>query len=98
MARGLKLFGIPYAVTAVADPRGAAIKVGDDGFLDQARLYPAAEDLLAEASQLDGVMIGTRCNLHTEMACKVAQTGLPLFLEKPVAITFEQVQRLHNAF
>ena len=98
MARGLSVFGIPYAVTAVADPRGEAIKAGDDGFLAQARVVPTADDLLADAAQLDGVMIGTRCNLHTEMACKVATTGLPLFLEKPVAISFEQVQQLDAAF
>jgi predicted dehydrogenase len=98
LARSLAVYGIPYAVTAVADPRGEAIKVGDDGFLDQARLYPTADDLLAEASQLDGVMIGTRCDQHTDLACKVAQTGLPLYLEKPVGISFEQVRRLHDAF
>lgn len=98
MARSLKPFGIPYAVTAVADPRGEAVKANDDGFLAQARLYPSAGDLLGDAAQLDGVMIGTRCNLHTEMACKVAATGLPLFLEKPVAITFAEVQQLDEAF
>ena len=43
-------------------------------------------------------MIGTRCHLPTEMACKVAPTNLPLFLEKPVAITFEQVRQLTEAF
>jgi len=54
--------------------------------------------LLAHADQLDGVMIGTRCYLHTEMASKVAPANLPLFLEKPVAITFEQVGQLEAAF
>ena len=43
-------------------------------------------------------MVGTRCYLHTEMACKVAARGLPLFLEKPVAITFDQVKALDAAF
>jgi predicted dehydrogenase len=98
MARAMKVFGIPYVVTAVADPRGESLRAGDDGFLEKARLYPTADDLLADASQLDGVMVGTRCHLHTEMACKVATTGLPLFLEKPVAITFDQVRRLDETF
>jgi predicted dehydrogenase len=98
MARAMKVFGIPYAVTAIADPRGEALRTDDDGFLERARIYPTADELLAGAPQLDGVMIGTRCHLHTEMACKVAATGLPLFLEKPVAITFDQVQRLDEAY
>lgn len=85
MAKQLKIFGIPYQVTAVADPRADEIKAKDDGFLSAARFYPTADALLAEASQLDGVMVGTRCGLHTEIACKVAPYVLPLFLEKPVA-------------
>jgi predicted dehydrogenase len=98
MARALKPFGIPYAITAVADPRGDLIRANDDGLLANTRFHPTADDLLAQAAHLDGVMIGTRCNLHTEMACKVAATGLPLFLEKPVAITFDQVSQLDEAF
>jgi predicted dehydrogenase len=43
-------------------------------------------------------MIGTRCLLHTEMACKVATHNIPLFLEKPVAITFDQTRELDAAF
>lgn len=98
MARALQPFGIPFAVTAVADPRREQILANDDGFLNQARFYDSADELLNEAAQLDGIMIGTRCNLHTEMACKVAKTGLPIFLEKPVAINFGQLQQLAAAF
>ena len=52
------------------------------------------------ANHLDGIMIGTRCLLHTEMACKVATHNIPLFLEKPVAvaITFDQTRELDAAF
>lgn len=98
MARALRVFGIPYRVAALADPRGQEIQAGDDGFLAETRFCADADELLAGADELDGVMIGTRCALHTEMACKVAATGLPLFLEKPVAITFEQLAQLHDAF
>lgn len=98
MARELGLWQIPYQVTAVADPQGARIQANDDGFLRHARFYDDADQLLEHADQLDGIMIGTRCNLHTEMACKVAKTGLPLFLEKPVAITFDQAAQLQRAF
>ena len=98
MARSLAMFNIPYRVAAIADPRADEIRANDDGFLAEADYYHSADELLAEADQLDGVMIGTRCHLHTELACKVAAVNIPLFLEKPVAITFEQVQRLEKAF
>lgn len=98
MARALGVFHIPYQVTAVADPRWRDIQAADDGFLSAATFYDSADELLAQAGELDGVMIGTRCQLHAEMACKVAATGLPLFLEKPVAITFDQVRRLDETF
>lgn len=98
MAKALRIFGIPYQVAAVADPRADEIRAQDDGFLQDARFYTNADELLAQADELDGIMIGTRCNLHTEVACKVAPTNLPLFLEKPVAITFDQVRQLEATF
>ena len=98
MARGLDIFGIPYRVAAVADPRAAAIQAGNDPFLADTRFTTSADELLACADELDGIMIGTRCNLHTEMAIKVAPTQLPLFLEKPVSITFDEARRLDAAF
>ena len=98
MAKGLDIFGIPYRVTAVADPRSDRIQADNDPFLSDTRFYTSADELLAAADELDGIMIGTRCNMHTEMALKVAPTGLPLFLEKPVSITFDEVRRLHAAY
>ncbi len=98
MAKNLAIFGIPYQVAAIADPRAAEIQAQNDPFLQHAQFYTTADELLTQATDLDGVMIGTRCNLHTEMACKVAATDLPLFLEKPVAITFDQLHRLHTAY
>ncbi len=98
MAKELAIFGIPYRVTAVADPRGDRIQADNDPFLADTRFYASADELLAAADELDGIMIGTRCNLHTEMALKVAPTELPLFLEKPVAITFDEARRLHAAY
>jgi predicted dehydrogenase len=97
MAKAMQMFNIPYQVVAVADPRAAEIREQDDPFLADATFYTSADELLAHA-RLDGIMIGTRCHLHTEMACKVARYNLPLFLEKPVAITFEQARRLQESF
>ncbi|MBW7453391.1 Gfo/Idh/MocA family protein [Paenibacillus sepulcri] len=59
-------------------------------------LYTDADEMLA-AEKLDGVMIGTRCTLHTAMAKKVLAKNIPLFLEKPVAITLEDLKKLRAA-
>jgi predicted dehydrogenase len=89
------------SVSAVADPdtksarrRLAMVGPGQAG----ARIYPSADAMLEEAADYDGVVIGTRCHLHTRMAVKVASVGLPLFLEKPVAISPEEVGALREAF
>ncbi len=59
--------------------------------------YSDADEML-EKEELDGVIIGTRCSLHTELAVKVLKKKIPLFLEKPVAISFEQWNTLKEAY
>ncbi len=60
---------------------------------ENVHFYASAEEML-ESEALDGVLIGTRCSLHTHYACLVAKYNLPLFLEKPVATTEEDLHRL----
>ena len=88
-------------VVAVADPdkegarerlRGAEVSEGETAF------FGDAEELLGHAGDLDGLLIGTRCNIHTPMAVRAAETGLPLYLEKPVAISHEQIVELRDAY
>ena len=88
-------------VAAVADPdgdgarqrlRGAELPERDTAF------FADAGEMLGHAGDLDALMIGTRCNIHTPMAVKAASTGLPLYLEKPVAISQEQIAALRDAY
>jgi predicted dehydrogenase len=60
------------------------------------QLYENADEML-DQERLDGVMIGTRCSLHTPMAVKVLQRNIPLFLEKPVSTTMEELALLQKA-
>lgn len=60
---------------------------------DQVNLYDNA-DMMLDTEELDGVLIGTRCSLHTTMAIKVLRRKLPLFLEKPVATSREDYELL----
>jgi predicted dehydrogenase len=89
------------SVRAVADPdtesaRRRLAMVGPGHA--ETRVYPSADAMLEEPADYDGVVIGTRCHLHTRMALKVASVGLPLFLEKPVAISLEELGALREAF
>ncbi len=92
----LRCFDVPFEIAAIVDPRGEEIKADLEELKDTA-LYTDADEML-DTETLDGVLIGTRCSLHSPMACKVAARSLPLFLEKPVATSMEQVHALRDAF
>ncbi|RKN65496.1 Gfo/Idh/MocA family protein [Paenibacillus ginsengarvi] len=78
-------------VHAIADIRQNVVV---EGFEEGAVPVYSTPEAMLNAEQLDGILIGTRCSLHTEMALKVLPTGIPLFLEKPVATTMEDARRL----
>ncbi|OPA80500.1 oxidoreductase [Paenibacillus selenitireducens] len=85
-------------VTAIVDVREQEIRaeLQAKGMQD-VRIYATTEEMLASET-LDGILIGTRCSKHTELALKVLPTGLPLFLEKPVSTTIEDLYRLKQGF
>lgn len=93
----LDAFNADVKLVAAVDPREDDVrKHADPKWLEDLTFYPDIDSLL-EQSTPDAVMIGTTCNFHTEYATKVLARNLPLFLEKPVSITKEQVQQLHAA-
>lgn len=57
------------------------------------RFYSTAEEML-EKEDLDGVMVGTPCNLHAKYANLVLEAGIPLFLEKPVGVCKDDLESL----
>lgn len=62
---------------------------------DEVTFYGSADEML-EKEELDGVLVGTNCDTHTYFAEKVLKKGLPLFLEKPVGITKEDLDLLEK--
>ena len=60
-----------------------------------ARIYRDPAEMY-ENEKLDGVIIGTRCSLHTKMALINAKYGIPVLLEKPVATTDEDLALLES--
>jgi len=89
-------FGAGAQVVALVDPQAERLCLEFPEALAGATAYATAAAMLDEAN-LDGVLIGTRCALHTPYAIEVLARDLPLFLEKPVAITVEQLMALHAA-
>lgn len=83
-------------IAALVDPNADALRAACPDELAGAVVYHDADSMLGGAD-LDGVLIGTRCSLHTPYACEVLASGLPLFLEKPVATSWEQAAQLREA-
>lgn len=62
---------------------------------DEVMFYATAEEML-EKEKLDGVMVGTNCDTHSHYAKIVLEKELPLFLEKPVGICWEDIKLLEE--
>jgi predicted dehydrogenase len=85
-------------VVAVIDPDepGARERLADCDKQD-VTFYKKLDPMMRK-EKLDGLLIGTRCNLHTPYAIEAAKYDIPLFLEKPVAINMRQTRALERAY
>lgn len=57
------------------------------------RYYNDADEMLKN-EKLDGVCIGTNCSTHTKYAVLASKYNIPIFLEKPVCTTYEDLEKL----
>ena len=97
MLKTMDTFDADVQLVAVLDPAADKLKERFAGKLADVVFYDNVTEML-DTANLDGVMIGTHCALHTPYAIEVLKRNLPLFLEKPVAIDEQQVQQLHDAY
>ena len=79
---------------AIADLRVAAMK-NNYSDTEGINFYESAEEMF-EKEQLDCIAIGTRCDTHTKYALMAGKLNVPIFLEKPVSITDEQLKELET--
>ncbi|HBN84241.1 MAG TPA: oxidoreductase [Clostridiales bacterium] len=87
-------------LTAITDinPEKAKTTLSTRGLWnDNIRTYLDADQML-DQEELDGVMIGTRCSLHSTMGVKVLKRNLPMFIEKPVSTNMEDLLMLKKAY
>jgi predicted dehydrogenase len=103
MARLICQADSAFRVAAVADPVSPQLvraRMRDHALpdADHADIVEDADALLARADDFHALLIGTPCYLHAPLALKAAATRLPLLLEKPAAISREQIEALRKAF
>lgn len=88
-------------IAAITDPRNemiqAELALTGTGGSESIRYYQSPEEML-NCEKLDGIMIGTRCSLHTDIALNVFPSRLPIFLEKPVATNMPDLLRLKKGW
>ncbi|WP_409345854.1 Gfo/Idh/MocA family protein [Paenibacillus sp. MBLB4367] len=84
-------------ISAICDIRNEEIRqtFEREGRSDVA-FYESPEELAS--SKPDGILIGTRCSSHTEVALKVFPSGIPVYMEKPVATTYADLLRLKDGY
>lgn len=89
-------------VEAIVDPaRDAALERVHQAKVPVAKTAATYDDVDAfvdAGPEVDGVLLGTRCLLHTPIAVRLAALPLPLFIEKPLAISWQQLAALRAAY
>ena len=83
-------------VVAVTDTRTEKeLKEAYKENVQGSQFYTDADQMLRQG-KFDGIIVATRCRMHTPMACKVARYRLPMILEKPVGTSEEQLTQLRE--
>jgi predicted dehydrogenase len=85
-------------VVGIVDPdeAGARARLADCD-RQEVVFYKTLPEMVRKA-KLDALAIGTRCNLHAPYAIAAAKYDIPLYLEKPVAISMKQATALERAY
>lgn len=76
-------------VVAIAEPNKANLK----GLDESIRLFDSWSEILSDP-EIDGVIITLPHSMHAECAMLALENGKHVFLEKPLATTLEDAQRL----
>ncbi|WP_247740959.1 Gfo/Idh/MocA family protein [Cohnella sp. LGH] len=84
-------------ISAIVDSRIEEIKgeLGNDA--DNIRFYDTVDELL-DREKPDGIIVGTRCSSHAQIAIKVLEKRIPFILEKPVSTRMNDLLALKSAY
>lgn len=84
-------------IAGIVDPDEKGVRQKLDERDKEAAFFSSLGELVLKGKP-GALAIGTRCNLHAPYAVEAEKYGLPIYLEKPVAITMEQAVSLEKAF
>jgi predicted dehydrogenase len=86
-------------VVAICDPnpQNRKIMIEKSKLTNQPVEYDDYRELLREQNDLDGLVITSPNHLHTEHAVASFEKGIPIVLEKPLATTMEDCERILEA-
>jgi predicted dehydrogenase len=87
---GVALGNSSCELSAIVDPSPAAVLVASRAGVP---LYASIDELLAR-QRPDGLILATPNPLHVPQALQCIEAGLPILLEKPIATTVTEGQRL----
>lgn len=96
----MRNFDKDFRVTGISDIRNEQIRneLGAEKIAaEHIFFYDNVDEMLAR-DQFDGICIGTWCSLHARTAIKAMSAGIPLYIEKPVATTLEDLLKLRDAY
>ena len=87
---------IPAIRAAGADLASVASAQGRPSAIAEATLETSPETLIA--SGLDAVFVATRHDSHAGLAAAALRAGIPVFVEKPLALTHAELQEVGEAW
>lgn len=94
VARHVAAQGLPAEIVAVCDPLAVRRRHGLELF-PSAQPYADLDGLLSAG--LDGVFITTPDHTHEDVSVRLLEAGVPVFVEKPLAITTAGCDRILDA-
>ena len=87
-------------ITALLDPNSEAVIANlraDGEDVSEIKVWDDVDKMLDE-SGVDGVIVGTQSETHVYYAKKVLERNIPLFLEKPITFSMDELIDLRNTY
>lgn len=85
-------------ISALCDiDRKKAEALANNFSLNSVRIYEKYEEMIEKESEISSIHITTPHYLHVDMAIKALEKGINVFLEKPMCISVNDIDRLKEA-
>ena len=84
-----------YSIKAIVTKTGINAKRIAEKY--NAQYYSTDYKDVLHDKDVDMVLIATRHNLHAPLVCESAKAGMNIFVEKPIALSYEQCKDVYKA-